>query len=169
MNLILSRVAAFGYLASVLAQVGFWLGYNLFGNSAVILFVGIFVVWIPTILGLQRTRANFQGTDAWRQLLIGAPPWMFTLVQASFVYAMVNFALGFVGLFSMEGDGFWRVGTSHAMAFYAVAWGVATAALGREEQGIEWKCTNGHDLAPTAKFCPECGAAARTPPQEPPR
>ena len=44
------------------------------------------------------------------------------IVYGAFGYAIVNSQPGMLGAFEMKGSGFWRVGSSHAMAFYAAAW-----------------------------------------------
>ena len=159
---LVAPVAAFGFVASLVAQIGFLLGYNLLGPANAALFIGVFVVWFPTVMSVKRLQTRRNSSD-WRALLVGAPPWALPAMYAVFAYAIINFLLGFLKVFSMEGDGFWRVGSSHAMVFYLAAWGTATAAIARAEQGLEWKCEQGHDMAYDAKFCPECGAPMRKP------
>lgn len=137
------------------------LGYDLFRGAWPGLFAGIFVVWVPTVIALRRFGAAMQKTGGWRVPLIGAPSWVRSVVYAAFAYAIVNFGLGFIGVFSVEGTGFWRVGSGHAIAFYAAAWGLAIAANRREGLGIDWKCQHGHPMTPNARFCEECGAPAQ--------
>jgi len=50
--------------------------------------------------------------------------------------------------------------SGHAMVFYSAAWGIGYAAHTPENLGIEWRCQNGHEMPPTAKFCAECDAPA---------
>jgi hypothetical protein len=158
---IIAPVALAGLLASAAWHLGILAGHDFLGEAGMVLFVGIFVVWFPTVMSLQKLAPALQRGGSWKVLLAGAPDWVKTVVGAVFIYAMINFGLGFVGVFATTGPGFWRIGSGHAMAFYAAAWGLSLAAVRREELGIEWKCQNGHDMSPIAKFCDECGAPAR--------
>ena len=149
-----------GLLLSVAWHVGLLLGRDFFGAGGIALFVGVFVVWFPTVIQLQRTGAGGRFGSDWKTWLAGGPPWLYPLVIGIFVYAMINFGLGFLGVYSMEGTGFWRMASGHAMAFYSAGWGFAYAANRREELGLDWRCQHGHEMPPGAKFCAECGAPA---------
>jgi len=164
MQSLLAAVAGFGLLVTFVGHVSLVCGYDLYGKGWNALFVGIFVVWFPTVLSMRKLKYAFRGNNGWKIALTGASPWVRYVVYGTFIYAIVNFGLGMLGLFEMKGGGFWRVGSSHAMAFYGAAWGLALAAEGRRSQGIEWKCRQGHDMNPGARFCEECGAPAREPP-----
>lgn len=161
MSRLVAAIAGLGLLASFVGHLGLVLGHDIVGAAWPVLFGGIFVVWFPTVLAMRRFSATMQKKDGWKIALTGAPDWVRYVLYAAFIYAIVNFGLGFVGLYSLEGSGFWRMGSSHAMAFYAAAWGFAVAANRRDELGIDWKCQHGHDMTPGAKFCEECGAPAR--------
>ena len=161
MSRVIAPVALVGLLASLAWHLGILIGHDFLGGAGMVLFIGIFVVWFPTVMSLQKLGPALQRGGTWKVLLEGAPAWVKTVVSGAFVYAMVNFGLGFVGGFSTRGSGFWRIGSGHAIAFYAAAWGLSTAAVRRGELGIEWKCQNGHEMSPTGKFCEECGAPAK--------
>jgi len=158
---IIAPVAAIGFFATLACHVGLWFGIDLTNGYWTVLFVGIFLVWFPTVLTMRKLGPAMQRMDGWKIALQGAPDWMRYLLYAVFAYGIGNFLLGFFGVFSTQGDNFWRIGSSHAMIFYAAAWGVATAANAREDQDIDWKCERGHEMSPTAKYCEECGAPAR--------
>jgi hypothetical protein len=158
---LIAVLAGLGLLMSFAGHVGLVLGHDLFGSAWPVLFVGIFVVWFPTVLAMRRFGPVMQRKDGWKVALTGAPEWVRYVVYAALAYAIINFGLGFLGLYSLQGSGFWRVGSSHAMAFYAAAWGLATASNRREELGIDWKCLHGHDMTPGARFCEVCGAPAQ--------
>jgi len=155
-----AAVAGFGLLVTFIGHVGLIFGHDFYGKGWNVLFVGIFVVWFPTVLSMNKFKSTFQGKDFWKIALTGTPPLAKYVVYGAFGYAIINFVAGMLGAFEMKGSGFWRVGSSHAMAFYAAAWGLALAAAGRKSLGIEWKCTHGHEMHPGAKFCEECGAPA---------
>ena len=160
MQRIIAPLAFVGLLLSAAWHLGLLLHHDLFGQGGTVLFIGIFVVWFPTVFYLRRFGSTMQRRTAWKVWLAGGPDWLYPLLMGIFVYAIVNFGLGFLGVYSMEGSGFWRMASGHAMVFYSVAWGVAYAAIRRENLGIEWRCQSGHEMPPEAKFCAECGAPA---------
>lgn len=160
MQSLLSAVAGVGLLVTFIGHVGLIFGHDFYGKGWNALFIGIFVVWFPTVLSMKKLNSAVRGNDFWKVALTGAPPVAKYFVYGAFGYAIINFVAGMLGAFEMKGSGFWRVGSSHAMAFYAAAWGLALAAAGRVSLGIEWKCERGHEMHPGAKFCEECGAPA---------
>ena len=58
-----------------------------------ILHMGIFVVWLPTVLVARKRVGNRRSKDYWRLVLQGSPEWMRYMVYGFFGYAFVNFAL----------------------------------------------------------------------------
>jgi hypothetical protein len=131
------------------------------------LFLGIFAVWFPTVLYLQRFNGlmrGFSGWKGWKHIVHGAPTWMKVVVPATFVYAFANFFIATGAPFGSVSDtdpGFDRVGSGHAMLFYGVAMLAMTAAARRVEHDLDWRCVQGHAISPEAKFCEQCGAPAR--------
>ncbi len=161
MHRIIAPLAFIGLLLSAAWHVGLLFHHDIFGQAGTVLFIGIFVVWFPTVLYVRRfSSATTGGRADWKVWLAGGPEWLYPLLVGIVVYAVVNFGLGFVGVYSMEGSGFWRMASGHAMVFYSAAWGIGYAATRRENLGIEWRCQNGHEMPPNAKFCAECGAPA---------
>jgi hypothetical protein len=133
------------------------------------LFFGIFLVWFPTVLSMQRFNAvkkkGLFGFRVWKYATAGAPPILVWLAGAALVYAMVNFFIAMpvdrsVGP-ALEDSGFFLVGTGHAMAFYAAALVFNVAAIQRRATGTDWECERGHMLVPSDSFCSECGSPAR--------
>jgi hypothetical protein len=45
-------------------------------KDAIVLFAGIFLVWLPTILLMNRLTRDFKQKDLWKAALRGCPPWM---------------------------------------------------------------------------------------------
>ncbi len=90
------------------------------------LHVGIFVVWVPTVLVCIKRVGNTRRKDYWKLVLRGSPEWMRYMVYGFFGYAMVNFAIFFF-LASQGGSGanppavVWRGFSGHWMAFYSAA------------------------------------------------
>jgi hypothetical protein len=158
---IIAWLAAAGLVLSAAWHLGMLVGHDFLGQAGEVLFAGIFVVWFPTVLLLQKLGPAFRNTRDWRVLLEGTPHWVKPIVTATFANAIINFGLGVLGVYDLRGAGFWRMASGHAMVFYAAAWGVNLAAYRRDELGIDWKCQNGHEISPQAKFCELCGAPAR--------
>jgi hypothetical protein len=96
------------------------------------LHVGIFVVWLPTVLIAQRRIGNMNRKDFWKLLLRGAPDWMRYMVYGLGGYAVVNFLL-FMAHVPSGGTGnppavVWRGFSGHWMAFYSAAMATLYAA-----------------------------------------
>lgn len=154
----IAALAAAGFLASGVVSVSFWLGAPVLPAYHDLLFKGIFVVHIPTVL-LMVASAPRQRAPSWKEHLRGAPAWVMPAFVAVFAYAIVNFFLVFFGMFDASGDNFFRVGSSHAMAFYFAAFALNLAAYGRRNDPPPKPCARGHDMPIEASFCPTCGAA----------
>lgn len=156
---VVAGLAFLGLLLSTAWHASILLGRDILGDAGQTLFAGIFVVWFPTVIYLQKLGPALQ-RGGWKALFKGAPSWFGTLFGLVFGYAILNFMMGMLGVYDMS-TGFGRAASGHAMVFYAASWGIAVAAIRRHELGIEWKCQNGHDISPEAKFCEKCGAPAR--------
>jgi hypothetical protein len=155
---VVATLAGLGFVLSVLWHVAAQAGIALeMPPYAFVLFAGVFIVWFPTVLYLQRFNKELHGSfglGGWKYVVTGAPPWLVALALLASVYAILNFLLvvPMRGGARVENSGVLFSG--HAMAFYAVAALVNWAAVQREEQGIEWSCVRGHRLSPSEKFCP---------------
>jgi len=55
--------------------------------------MGIFLIWIPTVLVAKQCVGSRRRKDFWQRVLKGSPEWMRYMVYGFFAYAMVNFAL----------------------------------------------------------------------------
>lgn len=96
----LAFAAATGYTLSVLLHLLIRLHIHQHANPEfesyfTALFIGIFLVWFPTVLYMQRFSREMRGFSfrGWKYIVAGAPAWLIWLAGLSFVYAFVNFAL----------------------------------------------------------------------------
>jgi hypothetical protein len=123
------------------------------------LFLGIFFVWVPTILLASSLTRDFKQRDLWKAALRGCPAWMYKGIWILWGYAFfVAFVLPFLrGSNPGASPGGFLV---FPAVFYSVSFGVAYSTLhvGKFDEGR--RCANGHPISPLAKFCEECGASA---------
>jgi len=125
-----------------------------------VLHVGTFVVWLPSVLVAQRLVGNARRTDFWKVVLKGAPDWMRYMVYGFLGYAILNF-LFFMTKASSGGSGAnppaaeWRGFSGHWMAFYSAALAILYSAARTVD--INPRCTNGHVASSNAAYCPRCG------------
>jgi hypothetical protein len=57
------------------------------------LHVGIFVVWLPTVLVTARSGRGMSRNQAFKVMLSGSPPWMRHALWGLLAYAALNFVL----------------------------------------------------------------------------
>jgi hypothetical protein len=127
-------------------------------NREPILFVGIFVVWAPTVMLMNTLTKDFKQKDLWKAALRGCPPWMKTglwvLVGLIFVLFFLPTLLG------VSPDNSNRVFLLFPVAFYSISFCVMYSLIHVEKFDEGRRCLNGHRISPLAKFCEECGAPA---------
>jgi hypothetical protein len=160
-------LSAVGLVLSLVVLVSALFGYPApLGERGWVLHVGIFVVWIPAVLVMQRLTREFKQKDVWRAALRGCPRWMRRMVYGFGVYALVNFAI-FIFMQRQNVEErretpaiVFRGFSGHWMAFYAAAFGILYSALQVQELDEQRRCGNGHPMSPAAKFCEECGEPA---------
>ena len=136
------------------------------------LHIGIFVVWIPTVLvSMQMTRyANRK--DFWKVALAGCPLWMRRAGYVLFGYAILNFILFIATTASqpeqLSGDAppsVVRGFSGHWMIFYGTAFATLYSRIYAPHLYRERRCPQGHAVSPTARFCPDCGYAFPSEPE----
>jgi hypothetical protein len=125
-----------------------------------LIFPGIFVVWLPTIVVMNRLTRDFKQKDIWKAALRGCPQWMQRAQYIFFGYAfIVAFVLPFVyggGMDSPSNSA--RAMSAIALTFYSIATCVLYSATKADRFDESRRCANGHPVTPLAKHCDECGA-----------
>ncbi|WP_165069154.1 hypothetical protein [Paludisphaera rhizosphaerae] len=137
-------LAAVGLALSLLVHLSAILGVpQPLGPSAWMLHLGVFVVWIPTmVVGFRLIReVGFDRKDYWKIALRGAPRWLRWAAHGVFVYTFLNFILCIPMLppkkaaAAKKPPGFqdapaavWRMFSGHWMAFYAVSFATLYSA-----------------------------------------
>ena len=159
-------LSAVGLILSLIVHVSALVGYDLgFGQSVFALHMGIFVVWLPTVLVAIRTTGDFRRRDFWKAALRGCPDWMRKMTYGFFGYAIVNFAIFMFTTITHPGShsgeptpAVLRGFSGHWMAFYSAAMAVLYSATKVKETDAGRRCRNGHPVSPLAKYCEECGS-----------
>ena len=163
-------LAAIGFVLSVIAHVFGLLGILPPGGEfAMSLHVGIFVVWLPTVLVANRATKGTKKSDFWKEALLGCPAWMRTALYGVFGYAILNFIyfMAFSNKTKTEGNGISpetiRGFSGHWMVFYGAAFATLYSAIRRPELLKERTCRNGHSVSQSDAYCPQCGAPLSPP------
>ncbi len=151
-------LAAIGLLASFLLYAGSFAAGPEVGKVAIrFLFPGIFVVWLPTVLLMNRLTRDYKQRDLWKAALRGCPAWMRTglWVVIGFVILVV-FVVPLPRGNNPGPDSF----LIFPATFYSVSFCVMFSLVHVDRLDAERRCLNGHQISPLAKFCEECGAPA---------
>jgi hypothetical protein len=153
-------LSAVGLLACVTLHIATLLAApELAGKVTSVLFPGIFVVWLPTVLVMNRLTRDFKQKDIWKAALRGCPEWMRRTLWIIWGYAIfATFILPF-----LLGSNAGAAPASFVIfpaAFYSTSFAVMYSAAKADEFDSSRHCLNGHTISPLAKFCEECGASA---------
>jgi hypothetical protein len=153
-------LSAIGLVVSLWIHLGAVMGRRVAPEAFLwMLSVGIFIVWLPTVLVAQRLVGSTNRKDFWKVILKGSPDWMRYMVYGFLGYAMLNFLL-FMTKAPSGGSGnppavVWRGASGHWMAFYSAALAILYAAARTEDRSL--RCANGHVASPNATYCMRYG------------
>jgi hypothetical protein len=158
-------VAALGFGLSVYIHVTSIVGLaSPFGAATWGLHLGIFVVWLPTVLIAGRMTKGAPRKDFWKVALLGCPRWMRYGLYTLFAYAIVNFICfaattksGKQPLNHAAPPAVLRGFSGHWMVFYAAGFSVLFSAYRIGWDRLERKCPHGHIVSYSARFCDQCG------------
>jgi hypothetical protein len=160
-------LAALGFVLSVAAHVASIAGVQIRGGQMIwLLHLGIFVVWLPTVLLVSRIMRGERRQDMWKLTLSGCPAWMRLAAKVLLGYIIVNF----VYFISTAGRGGHYSGdappavirgfSGHWMLFYGVAFMTLYSVYRNPVLLRQRVCRNGHPVTRSDKFCPVCGENA---------
>jgi len=154
-----------GLVFTLIVHLSIWAGFPS-GKYTMKLFIGIPIVWLPTILVSQLVLRNSKQTDFWKVCLRGCPVWMKRMSSAFLIYAFISFGFMLFGMYTDiksggSGSGlpkFVSLGSSgFCLMFYSTAMSVLYSARKILEGENTKSCPNGHRVAAAEKFCPYCG------------
>lgn len=141
-------VAAIGWVASIVVSALSLVGVSVPDSAALVLFVGVFPLWLCTVLLLQRQMSVARTGFSWATAFRECPQWVRYAIWATWGYGVLSFFLIGGGPFQAKGAGFIAV-------FYATSLGVFVTTWVTRSEPTE--CANGHRIGPVDKFCSDCG------------
>jgi hypothetical protein len=160
-------LAALGLVLSIIVHVLSLLGIpSPLGENSWGLHIGIFIVWLPTVLVANKLVKDFKQKDFWKAAFRACPKWMKNLTYFFFGYAILNFVIFLISDFVSGGSAkdqgntpsnVFRGFSGHWMAFYCVAMATLYSAIHIEKHDETRRCLNGHPVSPSALFCEQCG------------
>jgi hypothetical protein len=119
-------LAAIGLLLSVWVHIGVLEGRSP-SAMAWSLHIGVFVVWIPSVIVARRLVGNMNRTDFWKVVLRGAPVWLRYMVYGFFAYAAISGFLFFSSVRESGADPL-RMFSAVWMVFYSSAFAILYSA-----------------------------------------
>lgn len=152
-------LSAIGLVVSLWVHIGTLMGRTV-SSAFWVLHVGIFVVWLPSVLVAQRLVGNARRKDLWKVVLKGAPDWMRYMVYVFSAYEFVNFMISMGqassgGRHTTTSAADWRGFSGLWMVFYSAALAILYSAAKTME--LSPRCANGHFASPNAIYCSRCG------------
>lgn len=158
-----AAISAIGLVLSIVSHAAaIWGAPGPLGSFTLALHLGIFVVWIPTVLVANRMTRDVPQRDYWKVVLRACPEWMKQMTYAFFAYAVANFIYFIATAPKGGGPGpmppaVVRGFSGHWMAFYSAALAVLYSASKLWDSNGEVRCPSGHVVGPLARFCDQCG------------
>jgi len=159
-------VLAFGGLVlSLIVHAMAVVGLPLAGDEMVwAIHIGIFAVWIPTILAVRLMRRRIRSRHVWRTVFRGCPNWLRLTVLAFSAYALFNFALFPISIARQPmpatdaGPMIIRCFSALWMVFYSAAFATLHSAVRLSHVFGDRHCPRGHVVSRSATHCLYCGA-----------
>jgi hypothetical protein len=153
-------VSAVGVIVCFLLHIGSFFAGPEFGQRLFSkLFIGLFIVWVPTVLLMNRLTRDFKQRDLWKAALRGCPGWMQRTLWV--VWGYVFFAAFILPFLRGSNPGASPSGfLIFPAVFYSTSFGVMYSLLHVDQVDAGRRCLNGHSISPLAKFCEEWGAPA---------
>lgn len=157
--------AGVGLVLTLIVHISIWAGFPL-GKYTIKLLLGIFIVWLPTVLVSLLLMKDPEQKDFQKVCLRGCPAWMKKMSSVFSIYAFISFGILLFGMYTNIKSGssegglhkFVLLGFSgFCMMFYWTAFATLYSARKILEGDNMKNCPNGHRVAATEIFCPYCG------------
>jgi hypothetical protein len=163
-------LAAAGFVLSAVAHVASIAGMELPSSEAfVAMHAGVFVVFFPAVLVMQRISRGVARRDVWKVALSGCPPWMRNAGKVFLGDAILNFLHCMATMphpakhRGPPSAAAVRIFSGHWMVFYGIAFATLYSVRNRASLLVERRCPNQHLVSINADYCETCGE--RVPPR----
>lgn len=156
-------LSIFGLIASIVVHLLAIINAPIpFEKNTWLLHMGIFIVWLPTIIMGNQTTGNFPRKDFWESSLRGAPRWVKPIITIFGAYTLINFLIFIILTFNIDPKNVpesvkLRGFSGHWMLFYSAASAILYSEIRLTSSTKKNTCPNGHKVSPTASFCETCG------------
>jgi hypothetical protein len=160
LNKLLLAVASVGFAAQAIVHIAALSGFTApFQQLEKLLIPALFVIFVPTILIMNRMTRDFKQRDIWKAALRGCPKWMrvalWTIAGYAWLAALSPLLFGSRNLSPLASA---RCASAMILAFYAISVGVLYSSTQVAKVDVVRRCLNGHPVGPAASFCEQCGA-----------
>ena len=100
-------LAAIGLVLTLIVHLSIWAGSdNPLGIHAFSLFVGIPIIWLPTVLAFQSLTRDSEQRESWKRCMRECPVWMKRMCSVFFIYAFISFGFLLFGMYTdIKSDG----------------------------------------------------------------
>ncbi|MHC4531600.1 MAG: hypothetical protein ACYSXD_08585 [Planctomycetota bacterium] len=158
-------LSAIGLVLTLTVHLSIWAGLPL-SKYILKVFIGIPVVWLPTVLVFQLLSRDSTQEDSWKVCMRRCPVWMKYMSWVFFIYAFISFGFLLFGMYrdiKYGGSGgglpkFVSLGLSgFCLVFYSTAMSVLYSVRKILEGRSTKSCPNGHRVPASESFCPYCG------------
>jgi len=156
-------LAILGFMLSLVEQIRALSGLTSFlGSAFVLVFVGIFIVFVPAAIVGRRRTLGIPYFDQVNSAFDGCPKWVAIALGLMGVNAVANFILILVlqpspHIVGPIPPGLLRLLSAFAMVFYGVSIALLYPPIRNGRLWRQIQCPNGHRLSSLASFCPFCG------------
>ncbi len=152
-------LSALGLILSLTTHIALLLGFQV-PDELILLAPGIFIIWFAALIVLSLITDGAFRKDVWKVGLRSAPKWMHYMNYGFGVYAFITFLIFIViGRNNpLDSEGSMLRGLSgFILPFYSLGLAIFYSASQLGKNGLIRKCSNGHQVSFSAKYCENCG------------
>ena len=138
-------VSVIGLLLTLIMHLSIWAGLPL-SKYTLKLFIGIPVVWLPTVLVFQLLTRGSALEDSWKVCMRECPVWMKYMSWVFFIYAFISFGFMLFGMYTDiksggSGGGLPKFVSLGSSGFCLVFYSTAMSSLYSARKILERKST----------------------------
>ena len=153
-------ISALGLVLSLTTHIAVLLGLQV-PEELNLLALGVFIIWFPAVIVLSLITDGAFRKDVWKVGLRGAPKWMHSMNYGFGIYAFINLVIfimiGRNNPQDLEGSIMLRGLSGFILPFYSLGLAIFYSASQVGKNGLIRRCSNGHQVSFSAKYCENCG------------